>query len=117
MLTRQDAISACLAFPASYEDYPFGEEWTVMRHTGNKKMFAAIFERQGRVWINVKAEPMWADVWKQGFSAVVPGFHMNKQHWISIILDGTMDDADIIHLIGDSYDLTKGKQKNKEETE
>lgn len=49
MLTRQDAISACLAFPASYEDYPFGEEWAVMRHTGNKKMFAAIFERQGRV--------------------------------------------------------------------
>lgn len=107
MLTKREAIDACLAFSGSYEDYPFDENWAVMRHQANKKIFAAVFSRQGKIWINVKADPNWADFWKSGFPAVVPAYHMNKRHWLSIILDGTMEEADILRLIGDSYDLTK----------
>ena len=111
MLTRKEAIAACMTLPDAYEDYPFGDDtWTVMRHQTNRKMFAAIYERQGRIWINVKAEPNWGDFWKTVYPAVVPAYHMNKLHWISIILDGSMTDQDIFHLIDDSYRLTLPKK-------
>ena len=112
MLTRAEVIAFCKTFPQVYEDYPFDDgEWTAMRHTGNKKTFAFIFERQGKIWINVKAEPMSAEFWQSVFASVVPAYHMNKRHWISIILDGTMSDTDIQTLILESYTLTKPKIK------
>lgn len=105
--TRKEAIDACMELGAVYEDYPFGDSnWTVMRHKGNNKSFAMIFERQGNIWINVKAEPMWGEFWRNNFTAVIEGYHMNKCHWISIILDGSMDEKDIQKLIHDSYKLT-----------
>ncbi len=106
MTTRREAIDACLSLPDACEDYPFDDNWTVMRHQTNRKMFAAIYDREGRVWINVKAEPNWADFWKTVYPAVVPAYHMNKLHWVSIILDGSMSDEEIFHLIDDSYRLT-----------
>ena len=74
-------------------------------------MFASVYEREGRTWINVKAEPNWGDFWKTVYPAVVPAYHMNKLHWISIILDGSMTDDDILHLIDDSYNLTAPKKR------
>ena len=104
MMTRQEAVAACLEFPFAYEDHPFDDHnWTVMRHQGNKKIFAAIFQREGRMWINVKAEPLAGDFWRRTYPAVVPAYHMNKTHWISIILDGTMTDQEILRLIQDSF--------------
>ena len=98
--------------PGAFEDYPFDDPgMTCMRHASNQKIFAFIFEREGHIWINVKAEPLKADFWKDAFTAVVPGWHMNKRHWISIILDGSMDDADIRMLMEDSYHLTAPKAK------
>jgi len=112
MTTREEAIAACMTLPFVYEDYPFDEgEWTAMRHLENKKIFALIFERQGHIWINVKAEPRWGELWRNAYPAVIPGYHMNKKHWLSIILDGSMDDADILRLIQDSYSLTAPKRK------
>ena len=114
MMTRQEAVAACLEFPFAYEDYPFDDHnWTVMRHQGNKKIFAAIFQREGRIWINVKAEPLAGDFWRRTYPAVVPAYHMNKTHWISIILDGTMSDREILRLIQDSFTLTAPKQRRK----
>ena len=113
-MTRQEAVAACLEFPFAYEDHPFDDHnWTVMRHQGNKKIFAAIFQREGRMWINVKAEPLAGDFWRRTYPAVVPAYHMNKTHWISIILDGTMSDREILRLIQDSFTLTAPKQRRK----
>ena len=112
MMSRSEAIAACMQLPGVYEDYPFDDPgWTCMRHTANKKIFAFIFERNGFVWINVKAEPLKADFWRDAFEAVVPAYHMNKRHWISIILDGSMEDNDVQMLIEESYGLTAGKMK------
>lgn len=108
MKTREDVIAFGLSLPGAYEDYPFDDaNWTALRHTGGKKCFALIFEREGRIWINVKADPMWGDFWKNAYPSIVPGYHMNKRHWISIILDGSVDPEDIRRLIRDSFDLTK----------
>ena len=61
---------------------------------------------QGRLWVNVKAEPAWGDFWKQTYPAVVPAYHMNKRHWIGIVLDGSMTADQIFDLIAESYRLT-----------
>ena len=112
MTTRQEAIAACLQLPDVYEDYPFDDfNWTAIRHRANQKIFALIFERENHIWINVKAQPMWADFWRRTFSAVVPAYHMNKEHWISIILDGSMKDVDIRRLIEESFALTAPKTR------
>ena len=112
MLTRRDAIEFCLTFDGVYEDYPFDDfNWTLMRHNDNKKTFAAVFERQDRIWINVKCEPSLARILRSNFKSVIPAYHMNKEHWNSIILDGSIDKKEIMNMIADSYYLTKKKYK------
>ena len=107
MRTRQDVIAFCMSLKNSYEDYPFHDfNWTIMRHRENNKMFAAIYERQNNIWINVKCDPNLAYMWRSSFEAVVPAYHMNKEHWNSIILDGSVPEEDIKTMIIDSYDLT-----------
>lgn len=107
MLSRQDVIAACLRLPGAFEDYPFDDpNWTVMRHGSNYKSFAFIFERDGKIWINLKVQPLNGDFWKSVYPAVRPAYHMNKRHWISVVLDGSMSDAEILPLIEDSFQLT-----------
>ena len=112
MQTRQEAIQYCHSFQDVYEDYPFHDDnWCVMRHKKNKKTFALIYDKDGYVWINVKCDPEWREFWRNAFESVIPAYHMNKTHWNSIILDGSVPDKDIRRMIGESYDLTKGKKK------
>lgn len=106
MRTREEVIAFCLGYGQAYEDYPFHDDnWTVMRYRGNQKVFACIYERQGNIWINVKVDPEWRDFWRSAYEAVVPAYHMNKTHWNSIILDGSVPDQEIARMIGESYRL------------
>ena len=108
MTTRQEAISYCKSFDNVIEDYPFHDNnWTLMRHRENKKTFACIYEHQNNIWINVKCDPEWREFWRSAFEAIVPAYHMNKEHWNSIILDGTIPMTDIERMISESYELTK----------
>lgn len=112
MTARQEVIDFCLTLKGAYEDYPFHDaNWTVMRHKENRKMFAAVYEHQGNIWVNVKCDPGMTYMWRNAFCAVVPAYHMNKEHWNSIILDGSIDDDDIKNMICDSYNLTLCKRK------
>ena len=111
MLDRQEAIDFCLTLNGSYEDYPFNDaNWTIMRNKINKKMFAAIFEHKGNIWINVKCEPSLAEFLRNAYASVLPAYHMNKKHWNSIILDGTVPDEEIKNMITDSFNLIKPKR-------
>lgn len=111
MRTRGEAIDFCLSLENTYEDYPFDENWTVIRHRDNRKMFAAIYEHRGNIWINVKCDPNLSYMWRNAFEAVVPAYHMNKYHWNSIILDGTVPVDDVKNMIFDSFELTKNKRR------
>lgn len=112
MKTRQQVIDFCLSLNDTYEDYPFHDyNWTVMRHRGNKKMFAAICERLGNIWVNVKCNPDNAFMWREIFDSVIPAYHMNKKHWNSIILDGSIPRDEIQTMVKDSYELTKPKKR------
>lgn len=111
MTERQEVIAACLKWNDVYEDYPFHDKnWCVIRHNGNQKVFAWIFDKDGHVWINVKTDPEWRDFWRQTFSSVLPAYHLNKEHWNSIILDGSIPKEEIQRMISESYDLTAPKK-------
>ncbi|MDO5292623.1 MAG: MmcQ/YjbR family DNA-binding protein [bacterium] len=112
MMTREEAIVYCLTFKEVREDYPFKDtNWTLMRHKENKKAFACIYMREGHIWINVKCDPEWRDFWRGAYASVVPAYHMNKEHWNSIILDGSIKEEDIKRMIEESYALTQPKKK------
>jgi len=106
MKTRKDVIDFSLSFKNAYEDYPFDDfNWTVMRRSDTSRGFAWIFERQENIWINLKVEPLWGEFMCDTYNSVVPGYHMNKKHWISVILDGTVPENELINLITESYTL------------
>lgn len=110
MTEREQALSIALSLPGTCEDTPFHDpNWVVARRMGNGRIFACTFERQGKIWLNVKVAPGWAEVLCASFEAVVPAYHMNKRHWVSVILDGSVPDAEIERLIYESYDLTGKK--------
>ena len=107
MVKREDVIAFCSKLEDVYEDYPFHDpNWTVMRYKKNKKVFAWIYEKDGHIWVNVKCNEEWRDFWRDAFNSVVPGYHLNKKYWNSIILDGTIPDKDIERMIEESYELT-----------
>lgn len=107
MKNRKEAIAACMEFDNVYEDYPFDDgNWTVMRHAVGQKAFALIFEREGKIWINVKQTPEDCFILRELYTAVLPAYHMNKRHWVSIVLDGSMKKREIVALLKKSYDLT-----------
>lgn len=112
--TREEALSRCLEFENVYADQPFDDpNWTVVRHRENKKIFAFIFERRGHIWINLKGLPAELDFFRQVYSSVLPAYHMNKEHWNSVILDGSVPDGEICRMLEESYFLTQkgGKRK------
>lgn len=108
MKTRDEAIAYCLKLPGVYEDYPFHDDnWTVMRMKDSRKSFAYIYERNGLIWVNVKCSTEWRDFWREAYASVLPAYHMNKEHWNSIILDGSVPERDVQRMIAESYDLVK----------
>ena len=106
MHTRADIVAYCLTFPGAIEDYPFSDgNWTVMRRHDTRRGFAWVFEREGHIWVNVKCDPGDALALRQAFASVLPAYHMNKTHWNSIVLDGTVPDEEVRAMIAASYAL------------
>jgi len=114
-MTRRELIECCLTFPGAYEDYPFDNisdpgAWTVMRHRTNKKSFALIFERGGRLCVNLKCDPREADFLRQVYKGVTPAYHMNKEHWNTVMIGADVSEEEIVRQIGHSHDLIKPKE-------
>lgn len=99
----QEAKCYCLAKPAVFEDYPFGPEALVFKV--KSKLFAILGteDRVGR--INLKCDPDQAVALRDIFPAVIPGYHMNKRHWNTVILDGSIPVSEIERMIDHSYTL------------
>lgn len=106
MRTREEALEYGLSFPDTYQQAPFHDpNWQLVRVKGSKKVFLWTYERDGYINLNVKVDPEWRDFWRQAFPSVIPGWHQNKEHWNTIILDGSIPDADIRRMIAESYEL------------
>lgn len=106
MKTRKEALEYGLSFPNTYQDAPFHDpNWQLVRVKKSKKAFLWTYERDGFIHLNVKADPEWRDFWRSAYSSVIPGWHQNKEHWNTIILDGSIPRKDIERMIAESYDL------------
>lgn len=106
MTTRKEALEYGLSLADTYQDAPFSDlNWQLVRYKGNKKAFLWTYEKDGYINLNVKTDPDKAFFWRQAYKAVVPGYHQNKQHWNTIILDGSIPESDIKIMIAESYDL------------
>ena len=106
MQTREEALAYGLSFPNTYMEAPFHDpNWQLIRVKGSKKAFLWTYEKDGYINLNVKADPEWRDFWRNSFEAVIPGYHQNKEHWNTIILNGSIPDADVKRMIAESYDL------------
>ena len=106
MLTRKEILSYGLSFPNTYQEAPFHDpNWQLVRVKGSKKAFLWTYEREGCLNLNVKVDPRWREFWRDTYVAVVPAYHQNKEHWNTIILDGSIPDEDVKRMIAESYDL------------
>ena len=106
MLTRKEILSYGLSFPNTYQEAPFHDpNWQLVRVEGSKKAFLWTYERDGCLNLNVKVDPRWRDFWRDTYDVVVPAYHQNKEHWNTIILDGSIPDEDVKRMIAESYDL------------
>lgn len=99
----------CLSLPGAIEDYPFGETAAVFKVGG--KMFALTSPAGGPTSINLKCEPTLAIQLRQTYPAITPGYHMNKVHWNTVALDGTVPEDQIRKMIDHSYGLVVPKSK------
>ena len=97
----QQCRDYCLMQLQSSEDFPFGPDVYVYKVVG--KVFAILGERQGVASVNLKCDPAEALMLRDIFPAVTPGYHMNKQHWNTLLLDGSVPENEIKRQIDNSY--------------
>ena len=96
-------IDYCLAKAGAGGGHPFGPGVLVMKVGG--KIFAIVAEEADPLTISLKCEPEIAEVLRASHNAVQPGYHLNKRHWNTVTLDGTIEDRLVRDWIDDSYDL------------
>ncbi len=106
MTSREEVLAYGLSFPDTYQDAPFHDtNWQLVRVKGSKKAFLWTYVRGEYLNINVKVSPEWREFWRDAFPSVIPGWHQNKDHWNTVILDGSVPDEDVKRMIAESYDL------------
>ena len=93
----------CLSKKAATEDFPFGEETLVFRVMN--KIFLLVSLNSDPLQFNAKCDPEKAVELREAYEAVKPGYHMNKKHWNTVVIDGSISTRLIKEMIDDSYDL------------
>lgn len=100
-----------LSKPEGLEDHPFGFDTHVYKV--HNKMFALYYWENNLIHINLKCEPMEAVQLRDVFKSVKPGYHMNKSHWNTVILDGDVPEVELKRMIDNSYKLVvRGLKKS-----
>jgi predicted DNA-binding protein (MmcQ/YjbR family) len=103
VLTATRLRRSCLDLPGADEQFPFGDEVSVFKVKG--KIFALSPLRSRPLSVSVKCEPEIAEQLRASHPAVVPGYHLNKRHWNTVDIDGSLEDRLVLDMIEDSYDL------------
>jgi predicted DNA-binding protein (MmcQ/YjbR family) len=99
-----------LSLPGAKLEYPFGEEAAVYKTKG--KMFAIIAEKSDPIRLSLKCDPVLAGHLREKYESVMPGYHLNKKHWNTIVLSGQLPWEDIEALIKHSYNLAAGDKSD-----
>ena len=122
-MKRNKVKKYLLSKPEAFEDYPFGPEVAVFKV--RDKMFATLVQRHDHeadpehrkcAHMNLKCDPDQALALRDIFAAVQPGYHMNKKHWNTVRLDGSIPEGEIMRMIDHSYGLVVKSLKKAERT-
>jgi len=125
-LTYQQAEQYLLSKPEACVDYPFGDDIKVFKV--KNKMFAtlalgkmgkgdgeAVSSGEGNWWMNLKCDPDEAVMLRDIFPAVIPGYHMNKRLWVTVILDSSIPQGEIERMMDNSFKLVVSKMTKKDQ--
>lgn len=97
-----------LSYPKTFLDFPFGEKPAVYKvelSGGQAKMFALLAEENNLLRLSLKCDPLLAETLRRQYESVLPGYHLPKRHWNTLILSGQLDWQEIVSLIEHSYQL------------
>ena len=110
MITHKEFEKFLLSFPNTWLDFPFGEGISVYKvghkETSEGKLFAVIADGSKPLRVSLKCDPQLAENLREKYESVVPGYHLNKKHWNTIICTGQLTDEEIKDLARLSYELS-----------
>ncbi|MEO6109470.1 MAG: MmcQ/YjbR family DNA-binding protein [Candidatus Saccharimonadales bacterium] len=111
-MTHKELEEYLLSYPNTWLDFPFGEGSSVYKighkETGEGKMFAIISDGTKPLRVSLKCDPNLAETLREKYESVVPGYHLNKKHWNTLILTGQLTDDEVHDLVRLSYNLVAG---------
>lgn len=121
-MTRKEIDEYLLAMPYTRIDYPFGDDVAVfkvnltpLKKGANKKddvdekMFALVPENKDPINLSLKCDPQLATLLREKYESVMPGYHLNKKHWNTLVLSGQLPDDEVKDLMNLSYQLVTGQ--------
>ena len=108
-MTHKEFETYALSLPNTWLDFPFGEDISVYKvgdkEAGDGKMFALVHENTTPLRISLKCAPELAETLRERYESVLPGYHLNKKHWNTIICSGQLTDDELLALASHSYQL------------
>lgn len=110
MNTHKEIEDHLLSFEGAWLDFPFGESTSVykIKSEGDNKMFALIANDSKPLRLSLKCDPLLAEKLRETYETVLPGYHLNKKHWNTIICSGQVPEDELKSLILLSYNLVNG---------
>ena len=111
MLTAEELRGRCLDLTGTNEEFPFRPGLSVFKVSG--KVFALVALEERPLRISLKCEPALAEQLRDTYAAIRPGYHLNKRHWNTVQVDGSLPDRLVLDMIEDSYDLVVEKLPKK----
>lgn len=111
-MEKEEIIEYCLTLKDTLKDCPFPDDFesVTMKHCGNKKWFALIMKVGDKLYLNVKTDPNYSELLRNSYDYIIPAYHMNKEHWNTIVVSDKVDVSLVQELIKQSYELTKSKR-------
>jgi predicted DNA-binding protein (MmcQ/YjbR family) len=106
-MNSEELRDHCLSFLGTAEEFPFGPQTSVFKVAG--KIFALSRLAEHPLRVSLKCDPPLAEQLREAHAAVLPGYHLNKRHWNTVIIDGSLPDPMITDMVEDSYDLIVSK--------
>lgn len=106
MLSHKEIEEYILSMPNARLEYPFGEDTAVYKV--GEKIFAIIAEKSHPVRVSLKCDPLLAQTLRERYETVLPGYHLNKKHWNTVICSGQLSNDEIFDLVRHSYRLVAG---------
>lgn len=103
MVTHKEVEEYLLSMPNARLDYPFGEDVAVYK--AGDRMFALVAEKSNPIRISLKCDPKLAQTLREKYESVMPGYHLNKKHWNTIVMSGQLTWEEVQDLIRHSYNL------------